>query len=88
MQNAVGRAVDTTIPFKIQMQIFYSYRMRKIGFLFLFGYIGKITPVRLHMYLKDIDHIIGCWIRIKEIPKIQQLKLKFNDKNIEKKVVK
>lgn len=36
------------------------------------------------MYLKDMDHIIRCWVRIKEIPKIQQLKIKFKNKNVEK----
>lgn len=84
MQNATGRAVDTTIPIKITDARFFFFSLtgRENWFsasVWIQWKDTSVTLVRLYMYLKYIDHIIGCRIRIKEIPKIQQLKIKFKN---------
>lgn len=89
MQNATGRAADTTIPMKIQMQGFSSHLQEEKDWFSASVWIQwkdrSVTLARLFMYLKYIDHFIGCRISNKEIPKIHQLKTKFKNKNIGKK---
>lgn len=90
MQNATGRAADTTIPMKMQMQGFSSSHLQEEKDWFSASVRiqwkdTSVNLVRLFMHLKYIHHIIGCQIRNKEIPKIHKLKIKFKNKNIEKK---
>lgn len=65
MQNAVGRAVETTISTKIQMQAFYSSHLQEekdcfSSFIWIYWKDKSITLVKLYMYSKDLDQTSRC----------------------------
>lgn len=78
-----------TTDIKIQLQLFSSSHLQAekdcvFVSIWIHGEDTSITRIWLHKYLKDTDLIVWCLISIKEIPKMQQLKIKFKSKNIEK----
>lgn len=65
MQNAVGRAVETTVSTKIQTQAFSSSHLQEekycfSSFIWIYWKDKSITRVSLYMYSKDLDQISGC----------------------------